>query len=162
MRSVVQGVSMSFRELTMMEVREVSRRWQADQGMRQISRETGLDRKTVRRYVEVLGELGVARDAAMDDGLVHAVAMRIQVRPTQEPSVERVQLLDHRERIEKWLAASKPLRLTKVHVLLQRDHGVDVSYATLRRYAMDELGWGMRKPTVLVADAPPGEEAQVD
>ena len=27
---------------------------------------------------------------------------------------------------------------------------------------MDELAWGKRKPTVLVADAPPGEEAQVD
>jgi len=37
-----------------------------------------------------------------------------------------------------------------------------VSYATLRRFAIDELGWGIRKPTVRVADAPPGEEAQVD
>lgn len=153
---------MSFRELTMIEVREVIRRWQANQGMREVARETGLDRKTVRRYVDVLRELGVARDAALDDALVHAVSKRIQVRAMQEPSVERVQLLEHRERIEKWLTANKPLRLTKVHVLLQRDHGVDVSYATLRRYAMDELGWGMRKPTVLVADAPPGEEAQVD
>jgi transposase len=35
----------------MQEVREVLRRWQAKQGIRQIARETGLDRKTVRRYV---------------------------------------------------------------------------------------------------------------
>jgi transposase len=163
MRSVVQEVSVSFRELTMIEVREVIRRWHAHRSMREIARETGLDRKTVRRYIEVLRELGVARDAAVvDDALVHAVSARIQVRAAQEPSVERVQLFDHRDRIEKWLTQHKPLRLTKVHTLLQRDHGVDVSYATLRRYAMDELGWGMRKPTVLVADAPPGEEAQVD
>jgi hypothetical protein len=43
------------------------------------------------------------------------------------------------------MAAGKPpLRLTKVHVLLARDQGLDVSYATLRRYVMDELGWGLR------------------
>jgi transposase len=155
-------VSVSFRELTMIEVREVIRRWKAEQSLREMARETGLDRKTVRRYVEVLRELGVAPDVTVDDALVHEVSKRIQVRAMPEPSVERTQLLEHRDRIMQWLSASKPLRLTKVHVLLQRDYGVDVSYATLRRYAMDELGWGMRKPTVLVADAPAGEEAQVD
>lgn len=153
---------MSFRELTMIEIREVIRRWQANQSLREVARETGLDRKTVRRYVEVLRELGVTRDVALCDAVVHEVSKCLQVRAMPEPSVERVQLLEHRDRIEKWLAAKKPLRLTKIHVLLQRDHGVDVSYATLRRYATDELGWGKRKPTVLVADAPAGEEAQVD
>jgi transposase len=162
MRSVAREVPVSFRELTMIEVREVIRRWQAEQGLREIARETGLDRKTVRRYVEALDELGVAREAEFDDALVQAVGQRIQARAVLEPSVERSQLLEHRDRIGQWLAGSKPLRLTKVHVLLQRDYGLDVSYATLRRFAMDELAWGMRKPTVLVADAPPGEEAQVD
>jgi transposase len=159
---VAQEVAVSFRELTMIEVREVVRRWREKQGLREIARETGLDRKTVRRYALVLEELGVARDVELDDALVHEVGKRVQGRAEHEPSVERVQLMEHRDRIEQWLRAKKPLRLTKVHVLLQRDHGLDVSYATLRRFAMDELGWGMRKPTVLVADAPPGEEAQVD
>ncbi len=153
---------MSFRELTMIEVREVIRRWQAEQGLREIARATGLDRKTVRRYVEALAELGVTREAELDDALVQAVGQHIQARAVPEPSVERSRLLEHRDRIGQWLAGSKPLRLTKVQVLLQRDYGLDVSYATLRRFAMDELEWGLRKPTVLVADAPPGEEAQVD
>lgn len=153
---------MSFRELTMIEVREVIRRWKAEQGLREMSRETGLDRKTVRRYVEVLEELGVARDVELDDALVHEVGKRVQTRAVPEPSPERVLLMEHRDRIEEWLTRSKPLRLKKVHVLLRRDHGVEVTYSTLRRFAIDELGWGMRKPTVLVVDAPPGEEAQID
>jgi DNA-binding CsgD family transcriptional regulator len=33
----------------MMDVREVLRRWQAGQSARQIARETGFDRKTVRQ-----------------------------------------------------------------------------------------------------------------
>jgi response regulator of citrate/malate metabolism len=43
---------MAFRELTMIEVKEVLRRKQAGHGVRRIARETGMDRKTVRRYIE--------------------------------------------------------------------------------------------------------------
>lgn len=146
----------------MIEIREVIRRWQAQQKLREIARETGLDRKTVRRYVAALEALGGAQDALLDDALVHEVGKRVQTREQPDPSVERTRLLEHRDRIKNWLTAVPPLRLTKVHTLLYRDHTVDVSYATLRRFAMDELAWGKRKPTVLVADAPPGEEAQVD
>lgn len=152
----------SFRELSMMDVKEIVRRWQARMGQREVARETGLDRKTVRRYYDVLDTLGVGRDVELDDALVHQVASRVQTRAVPEPSVERVLLMEHRDRIEEWLTQKKPLRLTKVHTLLERDHQVVVSYATLRRFAMDELGWRMRKPTVRVADAPPAEEAQVD
>ncbi|WP_157069319.1 IS21 family transposase [Sandaracinus amylolyticus] len=146
----------------MIEVREIVRRWQAAQRVREVARETGLDRKTVRRYFAVLDALGVSRDTELDDALVHQVASRVQTRALPEPSVEREMLMEHRDRIAAWLTQTKPLRLTKVHVLLARDHGVDVSYATLRRFAIDELSWRMKKPTVRVVDAPPAEEAQVD
>lgn len=146
----------------MIEVREVVRRWQAGHGLREVARETRLDRKTVRRYFAALEGLGVARDVEIDAALVHAVASRVQTRAVPDPSIERASLMAHRERIEAWLTQKKPLRLTKVHALLERDHGVEVSYATLRRFAIEELGWRMRKPTVRIADAPAGEEAQVD
>lgn len=153
---------MSFRELTMIEVREVLRRWQARQGLRAMARETGLDRKTVRRYVEALTALNVTPETVLDDTVVHEVARRVQARPDVAPSEERSQFEDHRQRIVAWLSEKRPLRLTKVHVLLARDHGVTASYATLRRYVQDELGWGLKKPTVRIVDAPAGEEAQVD
>ena len=40
---------MSYRELSMIEVKEVLRRREAGQAWRETARETGLDRKTVRR-----------------------------------------------------------------------------------------------------------------
>jgi response regulator of citrate/malate metabolism len=61
-RSVAQEGAVSFRELTMIEIREVIRRWQAEQGLRETAREVGLDRKTVRRYFAALDELGATRD----------------------------------------------------------------------------------------------------
>ncbi len=68
-------------------------------------------------------------------------------------------LEQHRLRIEQWL--EHDLTLVRVQELLARD-GVSIAYATLRRYAHDELGWRERGPTVLIDDPPPGEEAQID
>jgi predicted transcriptional regulator len=62
---------MAYRELTMIDVREVLRRWQAGQGLRRIARESGLDRKTVRRYQEAAEQSGVESSSELTDELVH-------------------------------------------------------------------------------------------
>jgi len=153
---------MSYRELSMIEVKEVLRRHEAGQGLREIARQTGLDRKTVRRYVRAAGE---ADDGLGDAECVQQVVQAVQARPLPSPSEARKLLHAHRDRIAGWLAPTergvRALRLTKVHVLLRRQ-GVEVTYATLCRFAHDELGWRERKPTVRVDDPEPGQEAQVD
>jgi transposase len=150
---------MSYRELTMIEVKEVLRRHEAGQGLREIARETGMDRKTVRRYVRSAGHIGSGEAAVQ-----HAVR-EVQSRELPVPSEPRRQLEAHREQIEKWLFPSesgvRALRMTKVHTLLVRS-GLQVTYATLCRWAHDTLGWRERKPTVRVDDPDPGQEAQAD
>lgn len=146
-----------YRELTVMEVKEVLRRLWAGQGLREIARETGLDRKTVRRYAEAVDAFG-GTTLELTDDVVRDVVRRVQERPLAEPSVQRVAVAEHRAQIEQWLGNG--LKLSKVHVLLQRQ-GVEASYATLRRFAMDELGFGVRKPSVRLEDSEPGE-AQID
>ncbi len=79
-----------------------------------------------------------------------------------DASDEWKQIGEHRVRIETWLAQSRPLKLRKIHTLLQRDHGVTASYDTLWRFAKEELAWRKKTPTVRVADTEPGEVAQVD
>jgi transposase len=151
---------MAYRELKMIEVKEVLRRHEAGQSLRRIARETGLDRKTVRRYVSAL-----RRATGSDEERVQQMVQAVQVRAPAALSEPRQVLDAHRARIRGWLfpakAGQRALRLTKVHVLLARS-GVDVTYATLCRWAHDELGWRERKPTVRVDDPPPGDEAQAD
>ena len=53
------------------------------------------------------------------------------------------------------------VRLSKVGKLLRR-RGVDIAYPTLRRFALEQLGFGSGAPTVPVADCEPGAELQVD
>lgn len=150
---------MTYRELPMIDVRELLRRRAAGQAMRKIARETRIDRKTVERYMKAAQKLGLAPDAELTDAVVHEVASGVQTRAAIDPSEERLEVARHRIRIEGWLGKKRPLRLTKIHTLLVRDYGLRASYDTLRRFAIDELGWRRKKATVLVADGKPGEEA---
>lgn len=134
---------MSYREMTMTDVREVLRRWQAGNGYRESGRQTGSDRKTVKRYVVAAKRLGVTRETELDDEIIGAVARAVTARPAVEKSEERRALDPHRKALEEWLLVPKPLKLTKVHDLLER-RGVEITYSTLRRYVVDELGWHQR------------------
>ncbi|WP_438032050.1 IS21 family transposase [Sorangium sp. So ce204] len=153
---------MPYRELIMVDIKEMLRRRAAGQSARQVARETGFDRKTVGRYFEAAATLPLPLDREPTDEEVHAIAQRVQARPVPDASDERKQIDAHRVRIEAWLAQSRPLKLRKIHTLLQRDHGVTASYDTLWRFAKEELAWRKKTPTVRVADTEPGEVAQVD
>lgn len=152
---------MSFREITMQDVREVLRRRQAGQSARRIARETGLDRKTVGRYLDQAIEGGVTAEAVVTDEIAGAVGRRVQARPLPAPSEAWLALGARRAQIEAWLEGQPPLRLVRVHELLARE-GVTVGYTTLRRFASRELGWRKQSPTVRLDDPPAGQEAQID
>ena len=53
---------MSYRELSMIDVKEVLRRWAAGHSNRKIARETGTDRGTATRYIAVAEQLALPRD----------------------------------------------------------------------------------------------------
>lgn len=153
---------MSYRELIMIDVKEMLRRRAAKQSVRHVARDTGIDRKTVARYFEAAATLPLPVDRAPTDEEVHEVAQRVQARPTNDTTAEWAEVELHRERIAQWLELKRPLRLRKIHTLLRRDHGLAASYDTLRRFAMKELGWRKKAPTVRLADTAPGQVAQVD
>lgn len=97
---------MAFREVRVFEVREVLRLWLGGEGLREVSRLAGMDRKTVRRYVEAAEELGLDRDG--DGGQLSDVFIgRVVeiVRPHRiDGHGETWRLLDvHRDQLRKWL-----------------------------------------------------------
>jgi transposase len=154
--------SMTYRELSMIEVRELLRRWSAGHSNRKIARETGADRATVQRYIEWALQLGLKHGHEFTDDEVHEIAQCVQARPVCDASAEWNEIAQHRERIVEWLGKTRPLKLTKIHTLLVREHSLEASYATLRRYATQELGWRRKAPTIRLEDPPAGQEAQVD
>jgi transposase len=153
---------MAYREVTMLEVKEVLRLWLGGAAHKRIAAQLGLNVKTVRRYVAAAQASGVVRESgleALDDGLIAAVVSRVPP-PRGRPRGEGwTDCAAQRAVIERFLRQG--VRLSKLRKLLRRQ-GVDISYATLRRFAIAELGFGERASTIPVADCGPGEEVQVD
>jgi len=55
---------MAFREVSVIEVREVLRAWLGGVGLRTVAQRAGVDRKTARRYVAAAEAAGVVCDGA--------------------------------------------------------------------------------------------------
>ena len=150
---------MAYRELGVIEVREVLRRFCLGEGVRPIARGTGSDRKTVAKYVAAAVALGLQRgDPPPGDELVTAVLAAVRAsggRPADVPD----RLAVHRDQIAAWLREG--LRLTKIYRRLQ-GQGVAVPYSSLHRFARAHLAFGTPTITVRVADPPPGEAAEID
>ena len=149
---------MSYREVSMLEIKEVLKRQEAGSSARRIAREIGIDRKTVGRYLSAIAAARIGDATEVDEGVLSGIGQAVQQRPAVVPSAVWQALERERAQIEAWLAQKPPLRLTRVHELLRR-RGVAVGYTTLRRYVERQLGWHKREPTVRMADPPLGEEA---
>jgi transposase len=155
---------MAYRELGMVELREILRRWMAGEGLRAMARGTGVDRKTVAEHVRAAAAIGLQRGGAppTDEQVAAVLARRRPGRPltAEGLSPEVAALWPYQERIQRWLSTDA-LRLTKIHRRL-RAEGVAVSYSTLYRFARARCDFRPAALTVRVADPPPGEVAEAD
>lgn len=153
---------MAYREVEMVEVKEVLRLWLAGQGKRKVARQVGLDPKTVRSYIAAGKAAGLAPEQG-EAGLTEErlVAVLSALRPSSgRPRGEAWALCsEHRGAIGKYL--EQGVLLSKARKLLARS-GVQLPYSTLHRFAVEELGFGRAAPTVPVADGEPGKELEVD
>jgi transposase len=158
---------MAYREHGMWEVLEVLRRAHRGERQRAISRTTGRSRKAIRRYLKIAAKLGWRPDQEEpDESLAARVQARLRPGPPEVGPSDLERLLEpQRDQIQRWLSGKidggRPLKLTKVHELLER-RGVAVTYSSLYRFAVKHCGFGDKPSTVRVADVAPGELAEID
>ena len=164
---------MGFREVSVVEVREVLRAWlEPGVGLRKVAERAGVDRKTARRYVEAAQAAGLARDASPDavtDELIGLVVEAVRPARLGGHGAAWEMLLGREEQIRAWVSGGEhdgvkhePLSIVKIEQLLARQ-GVAVPYRTLHRFAVERCGFSSgRGTTVRVADGEPGVECQLD
>lgn len=154
---------MTFREVPVVEVREVLRLWLSGHGKRTITRLVGVDRKTVRRYLDAAEAAGCDPAGGVEqlcDELVGAVI--VGARPARASGHGSAWELCEQHHAFLKEKLDKELTLVKISELLTRRTGIVVPYPTLHRYAVAALDFGRRRVTVRVADGEPGKEAQAD
>jgi transposase len=154
---------MAFREVSVIEVREVLRGWLDGAGLRTVAARAGVDRKTARRYVQAAEAAGVVRAggwAQVTDEVIGQVVAAVRpARPAGHGSTWQT-LLAESEQIQAWV--EQDLTVVKIGTLLAR-RGVVVPYRTLHRFCVSCCGFGRTATTtVRVADGEPGAECQID
>jgi transposase len=152
---------MVFREVSVIEIREVLRAWLAGKSERAVAAQAGVDRKTSRRYVAAAVAAGLSREGGeeqLTDELIGQVVSVVRpVRPDGHGE-GWAQLEARQEEIAAWVAGEVPV--VKIGVLLAR-RGVVVAERTLHRFAAERCG-AAGKVTTPVDDGPPGSELQID
>lgn len=93
---------MGFREVSVVEMREVLRAWQEVQGLRKVAERAGVDRKTARRYVEAAQAAGLDRGAGSDavtDELIGLVVEAVRLARPGGHGAAWEALLEHEQQI---------------------------------------------------------------
>jgi hypothetical protein len=112
---------MAYREVTMLEVKEVLRLWLRGRAIRAIARSVGVTRNTVRSYVETAVACGLAveaGEAALSEEKLGEVLLRLRLRPERGKGESWGRCESEREFIEGLLR--QRVRLSKVRRLLER------------------------------------------
>jgi transposase len=154
---------MAFREVSVIEVREVLRAWLMGVGLRKVAEQAGVDRKTARRYVEAAQAAGLVREGGagqLTDELIGQVVDRVRpVRADGRHGASWAVLEARHEQIRGWV--EQGLQVEKIRLKLVR-LGVQVPYRTLHRFCVERCAFSRGKTTVRVLDGAPGKECQVD
>jgi transposase len=155
---------MAFREVLVIQVKEVLRSWLAGQGKRPAAKRAGVNVKTAQRYIAAAQQAGLGRDgdeSQLTDELLGAVVAAVRPARPAGHGASWEALVPVRDDIREWV--EQDLTLVKIGELLGR-RGIGVPYRTLARFAADECGFTSGRPrvTVPVTDARPGQEVQID
>lgn len=149
-----------YREVTMIELKEVLRLRGQGLPKKRLAAQLGLDPKTVRRYLTVAEAVGVQAGAGpVTDEQLRDVLLALHPTGGRPRGDSWDHCVTQRVAIERWL--KEGLRLTKIRKLLARQDIV-IPYPTLHRFAVLELQFGRTASTIPILDGEPGQELQVD
>lgn len=153
---------MARKEIMMEELVEVLYQWHKGRSISQIKRALGLDRKTIRKYVELAEGHGFRRDMQLQQYeyyLQLAGTIQREMKTPVDHSLSYKTTALYQCAIEKLL--SKPyMRPKQVYRILKGDYDYPLSYCSFNRYI--RIKYPRQPRSCIRMEATAGQEAQVD
>src|SRR3990172_5521680 len=153
---------MARKEIQVEELVEAIYQWHRGSDISRIRRSLGLDRKTIRKYIDLAEREGFARVMELQPYNYYLeLASRIQMglkTPVDNSAAYKKTAL-YQLTIEKLLARPY-MRPKQAYRILQRDYGYSLSYSSFNRYI--NLKYPKEPRSCIRIETKAGEEAQVD
>lgn len=157
---------MAYKRIRTMDIYQLLSRWHAGYNITQISKTLGLDRKTVRQYVNLAKDAGIRRDQPLPDktALLKQLDRLIPGRNQQQPAREL--FLRHKEEIIQLVTEKQdPLKPKTAYEVICERYGVTASYTSFKRFVREhaaEFGLADKPTTTCRFETEPAEELQID
>lgn len=146
---------MSERRLNLMDIREMIRHIREERSDRQIGKDLGVDRRTVKRYRDWAQEQGLLEGEIPDH---HSLLKLLdETLPEKKPPQNSSSAAPYREKIEQLL--NEKVKVTAIYDRL-REQGYNGSYASVLRLARQIQPKQVQ--TYVRKEFEPGEEAEID
>jgi transposase len=159
------GKLMARRTFDVVDVAEILIHWYAGRSISEVSTSLGVDRKTIRKYLEPAVAAGM-RPGGPAIGRADWSALVMdwfpQLADTRLRQTTWPQIAVHHDYIVAQLKTG--VTQATIHQRLRDEHGLAASVASLKRYVAANLPEEVRRDQVVVLRDPvePGEEAQID
>jgi len=142
---------------------EIFRRWHSGQKLSRISETEGLDRKTIRSYLQKLEDKGFTRETPFPDRseLCLVISQIIPQRQRSKPALEQFE--QFAEEIKSMIHdGSEPVLPKTAYEIINTRHGLKASYATYKRFLKEKGISENPSKRMIRIELPPGLETQVD
>ncbi len=154
---------MGRRSFLVYDIVELFRQWQAGRGVRAIARSLGIDRKTIRKYLDAAAMAGLSpgEERSVDEWAAFIRDQFPKLVDARQRSRRSAELDRYQDFIREGLQQN---RMSTVHRRLVERTGLEVSVATFRRYVHTTMPELLRTSPMPIwrPEVDPGEEAQVD
>ena len=153
---------MAYQRIVNMEIVEVIRRYFDSQSISQISKLSGIDRKTIRKYIKEVTDLGITSyDKEKILSILPDIIPKLSGRPTKAQSI----LQPYKEEIGKLITdTDNKIKPKTVFEVIQEKHELDgkVSYSSFKRFIRENKFALYNDKTTCRLEYQPGEQVQID
>ncbi|MBU2507072.1 MAG: IS21 family transposase [Bacteroidetes bacterium] len=140
-----------------MDIIEICRRYFSGESINSISKQSGVDRKTIRKYLNKVKSHGIE---SYDKENLLLLSEEIISKQYGRPKKSQEKLNEYLEEIRELL--KNDLKLKTIHEILIERHEIELSYSTFKRFARSNQIKIGKAQTTCRLDKEPGLELQVD
>ena len=154
---------MSYKRIYAMDIKEIIRRWEDKQKISEISRTTGIDRKTIRKYINRYKVFGTSQPEHIDAPLeMDDICKKVQIKRSPK-SKKRDILLPYDEEISHLLIDEGLKVKTAYDIMSMREElKGKLSISTFDRYVKEKGILTGTKHITCRIEVEPGKEVQID